>query len=86
VIPPLIDNVFRVAVDPLFPPPNSVLNHVKKNPKNRLIPDNLWENNKFELIFDEDRDTGSLQALQNGEEIIMEEEEEEQLESCDDDH
>jgi len=37
----------RIAIDPIFPPPFKS-NYVKKE-----IPDCLFENNKFELIFDE---------------------------------
>ena len=46
-IPNLIENTFRIAVDPIFPPPTFPKN------KKHLIPDNLFEANKFELIFDE---------------------------------
>jgi hypothetical protein len=45
--PILIDNVFRIALDPIFPPPSW------PKSKRHQIPDNPYENNKFELIFDE---------------------------------
>ena len=37
-------------MDPIFPPPNYV---DWKQSKRDIVPDNLVENNKFELIFDE---------------------------------
>ncbi len=40
----------RIGLDPLFPPP-CVGNW--PNLKKHLIPDNILDNNKFELIFDE---------------------------------
>ena len=40
----------RIAVDPIFPPP-----FFEEWPQNKklFIPDNVLENNRFELIFDE---------------------------------
>jgi hypothetical protein len=73
--------VFRICVDPLFPPPRSVLAGVKKMPKTRVIPDNLWENNKFELIFDEDRDASSMKIIGSVDEFVIEEDEEEDISS-----
>ena len=40
----------------MFPPPHSVVALSQKNPKHKFVTDSLLENNKFELIFDEDRD------------------------------
>jgi len=50
IIPQMLENVFRIAVDPLFMPPE-----IKDWPATHkaIIPDNIIENNKFELIFDE---------------------------------
>lgn len=48
VIPQMLENAFRVAVDPLFPPPN-----IWPSQKKHLAPDNVAENNRFEIIFDE---------------------------------
>ncbi|CAD8122582.1 unnamed protein product [Paramecium sonneborni] len=50
IIPTMIENLFRIAVDPIFPPP-----FFEEWPQNKklFIPDNVVENNKFELIFDE---------------------------------
>ena len=39
--------MFRVAVDPIFPPPTF------PKSKKHLVPENIYESNKFELIFDE---------------------------------
>jgi hypothetical protein len=46
IIPAMLDNVFRMVVDPLFPPPDFSV--AKKN----LMPD-ILPTNKMELIFDE---------------------------------
>lgn len=50
IIPSLVENTLRIAVDPIFPPP-----YFDEWPQNKkqFAPDNLLENNKFELIFDE---------------------------------
>jgi len=50
LLPSLIENVFRIAVDPIFNPPNYQEWNINKK---HLVPDNLIENNRFELIFDE---------------------------------
>lgn len=50
-------------------------------PKTRVIPDNLWENNKFELIFDEDRDASSMKIIGSVDEFVIEEDEEEDVSS-----
>lgn len=57
VITGLLENVFKIAVDPIFPPPNF--------PKSRkhLVPENIYESNKFELIFDEIVDSAKLSHL-----------------------
>ena len=57
LIPTLVENVFRVAVDPIFPPPNYPKN------KKHMIPDNVFENNKFELFFDELQEGEALRNL-----------------------
>lgn len=50
IIPHLIENTFRIAIDSILPPPA-----LEKWPSNKkvMIPDYLMEHNKFELIFDE---------------------------------
>ena len=40
---------FRIALDPIFPPPNRGKFLVKSD----SIPDNIYDNNNFELIFNE---------------------------------
>lgn len=56
-IPSVIENTFRIAVDPVFPPPTF------PKAKRHMIPDNVYETNKFELIFDELVDGPDLQQL-----------------------
>ena len=46
IIPAMLDNVFRVVVDPLFPPPDFSM--AKKNLMHDIMP-----MNKLELVFDE---------------------------------
>jgi hypothetical protein len=46
IIPAMLDNVFRVVVDPLYPPPDFSM--AKKNLMHDILPVN-----KLELIFDE---------------------------------
>ena len=46
IIPAMLDNAFRLAVDPLFPPPD--FNMAKKNCLHEILPIN-----KFEIVFDE---------------------------------
>lgn len=56
IIPQMLDNAFRLAVDPLFPPPD--FNMAKKNTLNEILPIN-----KFELVFDENIDGQGLRNL-----------------------
>lgn len=65
VITGLIENVFKVAVDPLFPPPNF------PKSKKHLVPDNIYESNKFELIFDEQFDAAKLTMLPSTSKYII---------------
>lgn len=44
VIPNMIENALKIAVDPIFPPP-------KEFPKTKSIPTDVFESNKFTLIF-----------------------------------
>lgn len=48
----------RIGLDTIFPPPNSIPNNYKYN-----ISENALHYNKFELIFDEDRDGPSVHQL-----------------------
>ena len=54
-------NNIRIALDPVFQPP------VWPASKKHLIPDNVIEGNKFEIIFDEVQDGPALKALNQGE-------------------
>ena len=54
----MIENAFRIALDPIFPPPLNYSSTYKYN-----IPENALHYNKFELIFDEERDGGKLIEL-----------------------
>ena len=56
-IPTLIENTFRVALDPIFPPPNF------PKAKKHMIPGDVFEANKFNLIFDEIVDGPELKIL-----------------------
>ena len=44
LIPSMLENAFRLAVDPLFPPP-------KDYPKHKGLSEDLFETNKFTLVF-----------------------------------
>ncbi|CAD8199428.1 unnamed protein product [Paramecium octaurelia] len=80
IIPTMVENLFRIAIDPIFPPP-----YFEEWPQNKklFIPDNVLENNRFELIFDELIDKKAMFNLyrdgkveQDGFKIEEEEEEE----------
>jgi hypothetical protein len=45
----MIENSLKIAVDPIFPPPDL---HFNKNKRQPYIPDNILLNNLYELIFD----------------------------------
>ena len=49
---------YRIAVDPVFPPPIPWATS-----KKFLLPDNPLENNKFEMIFDERQEGLKLKKL-----------------------
>ena len=57
LIPQMIENGIRLAVDPLFPPPQPW-----PNSKKHHIPD-IESENKFELVFDEATDAQELNNL-----------------------
>jgi hypothetical protein len=68
----LIENVVKVAIDPLFPAPD--WNVSRRN----QIPD--YSDNKFELVFNERTDSSELKGILkqvNLKDIIREEDEEE---------
>ena len=58
LVPHLVENVLRIGLDAVFPPPDNFSNNSKYS-----IPENSLHYNKFELIFDSDRDGPALQAL-----------------------
>ena len=64
IIPSMLENAFKIVMDPIFPPP------VFYNPK-KLLLDRL-DNNKFELIFDEEEEGHILlqQREQQKEDLI----------------
>ncbi|EAS02045.3 tubulin-tyrosine ligase family protein (macronuclear) [Tetrahymena thermophila SB210] len=57
LLPALIDNVLKIAIDPIFPPPNF------PKSKKHLIPEQIYENNKFELLFDSEVDGERIKKL-----------------------
>ena len=58
IIPAMIENTIKIAIDPIFPPPPV------PNSKKHQIPDAL--DNKFELIFNERDDAAELKNLPIG--------------------
>jgi len=61
VIPQMVDNALRIGVDPLFSPPL-----IWPSNKKYYGTDNIMENNKFEIIFDEKIDGPELYKLYEG--------------------
>jgi len=57
VIPPMVENALRLTIDQMFPPPSWQLS------KKLSLPENLLENNKFELVFDEVEDGPALRNI-----------------------
>ena len=51
IVPTMLEQTFRLALDPLFPPPCHYPNSQKY-----LCPDSPLDRLQYELIFDEDRD------------------------------
>ena len=56
IIPAMLENTFRIAIDPLFPPPYHFSQ--KKGAIKEICPEN-----KYELIFDEHIDGTELEQL-----------------------
>ncbi|CAD8095262.1 unnamed protein product [Paramecium sonneborni] len=83
IIPQMVENAFRMSIDTIIPPPDSSLWPPCK--KHFLFYDNLLENNKFQLIFDEREDSEELIKLYGAtiihDEIDEMDEEEEEFES-----
>ena len=63
IIPEMIENTFRIAVDPLYPPP------VYSGIKNNFNIENIIELNKYELFFDEIEEAKNIQILENDKNI-----------------
>ena len=71
LIPSMLENSLRLAVDPIFPPPEHFSQ--RKTVVNELCPEN-----KFELVFDEKIDGPELtEIFREKENIIIEIDEEE---------
>ena len=51
LIPKLLDDTFKICVDPLFPPPYPIAQFKKYK-----MEENYFKNNGYELIFDETED------------------------------
>ena len=56
IVPQLIENVLKIAIDPLFPPP-------KEYPKTKTVPSEIFETNKFTLIFNSSEEKETLAFL-----------------------
>lgn len=56
IIPNMVENALKIAVDPLFPPP-------KDYPKTKTVPGELFEGNKFSLIFNSSEEQEVLRSL-----------------------
>lgn len=60
----MVENVFRIAIDPLFPPPENF------TWKKSMIVD-VCQENKFELVFDERVDGPQLSEILKEKEKII---------------
>ena len=76
LIPSMAENSLRLAVDPLFPPPEHFSQ--RKHVVNELCPEN-----KFELIFDERIDGPELTELYRTKDNVIIEIDEEELSDAD---
>ena len=66
IIPAMLDNAFRIALDPLFPP-RSEATAAKKNAN--TLPEML-PINKFELVFDERLEGAALREVLKNQEAF----------------
>lgn len=64
IIPHMVENAFRIGLDPLFPPPSTLNSEYKYS-----IPENALHYNKFELVFDEDEEGEPLRKLYQASDI-----------------
>jgi len=76
LIPSMLENAVRLAVDPIFPPPVSFSQ--RKNVVNELCPEN-----KFELVFDEKIDGPELTEIFRERDNVIIELEEDELSDAD---
>lgn len=51
IIPGMLENAFKIVIDPIFPPPD--IEEIAAYSKKLFLNDNLLEQNRFQLIFDE---------------------------------
>lgn len=58
IIPSLVEQTFRICVDPFFPPPEEW-----PTSKKVFTGENVLEDNEFELIFDESVEGAALREL-----------------------
>ncbi|CAD8137006.1 unnamed protein product [Paramecium pentaurelia] len=83
IIPAMVENAFRLSIDTLIPPPEQ--SQWPPNKKHLLFYDNMLENNRFQLIFDEREDGQELKVLYsnqlNDDQIDEMDEEEEEYQS-----
>lgn len=76
LIPSMLENALRLAVDPIFPPPVGFSQ--RKNIVHELCPEN-----RFELIFDEKRDGPELVEIFREKNNVIIEIDEEELSDAD---
>lgn len=76
LIPSMVENAIRLAVDPIFPPPVGFSQ--RKNVVHELCPEN-----KFELIFDERIDGQELTEIFRTKDNVIIELEEDELSDAD---
>lgn len=60
IIPSMLENAFRIAVDPVFPPPGQA--YLLNLPRT-FVPENILEVNRFELVFDEIEEGKELKSI-----------------------
>ena len=58
VIPNMLENAFRIGLDPIFPPPQNF-----PNSKKHYVSENAMMHNNFELVYDELVDGPALNQL-----------------------
>lgn len=61
LIPQMVDNMFKICVDPLFPPPQSW-----QSGRKFFFGENPIAQNRFEIVFDEVCDGDQIEGMYNG--------------------